>query len=844
MDIVSFSPFRTGSLLWQPRKDRWTLTIVCKATYALEPGESGLSAEQEDVNEHENHWDDDPRRSLYAPSDLAPFKARADVTLVGHAFAPASDPVRSIIARMKVGELDKSIEVFGPRVWTREGELREGTRWVKMPLRYERAAGGSATWNPVGVSADSPLDPYGQRPLPNLQAPGVHVSQPADVATPIGFGPIASSWLLRKNQLGRLKDSWSDRSLSTLPLEEDFDGGYFQAAPPDQQVDGLKDDERISLEHLHPEHAHLVTRLSGVHPRVFVETGDAAPWDLVMTADTLWIDTDRAICTLTWRGQIGLGDPAQPGRVVVALEERGRRLTWANIAKIADAGQDDDGGAAVATDRRPRIAQLRTLVSIGVQSSSAAEDAAPEPSRVEVVKATSHLPSLRRTLPFGPGEPLPSPTADAQRGANPRQTLTMEANANAEIRSAIPAWVASPQPTPSTAQPPLGAAPPTPRQSAPAPAAPPPPSIGAPPLPPLPPRPPSAAPPSVTAPAAAPPLPPRPPSVAPAPPLDLDPSSAPPPTPTAVATAPARNAPPGAPARVNAHAATLPIPLPVPIPPAEPSVVQPTRMGGTPLERLVLAAPAPPPSLELIWYEPAALTRIRASWATVLRPLLASHQADDAVQQAQRADISTVLVRGAAVDATELEDLVLDTRGEGGTLSAPLVIVDGELELSLDPLESLRAAIGVASPLAAADARLRETLDVASEAVSTFGRGARDVIEGLLTRVREDWAHVNRSLPASHLEGQVERVLLEARRYQQRELLDGVWIRALFQPPGAEGKIPVYLPSELARRLPLFRRFQVRAVVEALPQQDQYEDCSIALRALALGRVLPRNARR
>ena len=80
MDIVSLSPFRTGSLLWQPRKDRWTLTIVCKATYALEPGESGLCAEQEDVNEHENHWDDDPRRSVYAPSDLAPFKPRADGT--------------------------------------------------------------------------------------------------------------------------------------------------------------------------------------------------------------------------------------------------------------------------------------------------------------------------------------------------------------------------------------------------------------------------------------------------------------------------------------------------------------------------------------------------------------------------------------------------------------------------------------------------------------------------------------------------------------------------------------------------------------------------------------------
>ncbi len=39
MDVVSVSPFSTGSVLWRPRPDRWTLTVVCKATYSLAPGE-------------------------------------------------------------------------------------------------------------------------------------------------------------------------------------------------------------------------------------------------------------------------------------------------------------------------------------------------------------------------------------------------------------------------------------------------------------------------------------------------------------------------------------------------------------------------------------------------------------------------------------------------------------------------------------------------------------------------------------------------------------------------------------------------------------------------------------
>ena len=78
-------------------------------------------------------------------SDFIPGKARADVILVGYAFAPRKEPVCSLVARLNVGELDKSIEVFGERSFTAEGELQEGPRFVRMPLRWERAAGGPET---------------------------------------------------------------------------------------------------------------------------------------------------------------------------------------------------------------------------------------------------------------------------------------------------------------------------------------------------------------------------------------------------------------------------------------------------------------------------------------------------------------------------------------------------------------------------------------------------------------------------------------------------------------------------------------------------------------------------
>src|SRR5580698_2170648 len=155
MDVVSLCPLRVGSLLWQPRRGTWVLTAVCKATYVLLPAESPLAQAQEYPNEDEGHWNDDPARSLHAPCDLVPFKPRADVVLVGHAFAPRKEPARSVVARLVVGEVSKAVEVWCDRVWMQDGTLREGPRFVKMPLRYERAAGGPDTGNPVGMRLDA-----------------------------------------------------------------------------------------------------------------------------------------------------------------------------------------------------------------------------------------------------------------------------------------------------------------------------------------------------------------------------------------------------------------------------------------------------------------------------------------------------------------------------------------------------------------------------------------------------------------------------------------------------------------------------------------------------------------
>jgi hypothetical protein len=108
MDVVSSCPLRVASLSWQPRPGAFALTVFCTATFELRPVESPLAAVQEPP------WD------TGAASDVAPFKRKADVFVMGRAYAPAHAR-ESIMARLVVGKLEKAIEVRGERGWIADG---------------------------------------------------------------------------------------------------------------------------------------------------------------------------------------------------------------------------------------------------------------------------------------------------------------------------------------------------------------------------------------------------------------------------------------------------------------------------------------------------------------------------------------------------------------------------------------------------------------------------------------------------------------------------------------------------------------------------------------------------
>ncbi len=399
MDVVSLCALPASGFEWQPSAGTHVLTVVCKATFELHPNTCVLASEQEEPLSVDAHWNDDPNRSLVVPSDRAPYKPRADVVLVGHAHAPGQQPARRVMTRLVVGEIDKSIEVWCNRSVRRlpGGQVLEGQRLTQMPLTWERAAGGPETDNPVGVRFDAEPDQYGMIMIPNLQPPGVHVHQWGDTFAAIGYGAIAPRWPSRARRLHRHALTFKSQGWEGQPLPEHFDYGYFNVAPHDQQVEELRPNERIVLENLHPGHERLVTALPGIRPRAIADRATGEREEIALVADTLWIDTTQGICTVVWRGRLGLRHSHEAGRVAIWLDEL-RGESSASAASMHSPATVDHVVDDVVDD---------------VEEIEAIPDSAP------VTPRSSTSAETWAGLPFARSTPTPPPLADINPGAPP-----------------------------------------------------------------------------------------------------------------------------------------------------------------------------------------------------------------------------------------------------------------------------------------------------------------------------------------------------------------------------------------------------------------------------------------
>lgn len=291
------------------------LTVAAKVTFQLREGRSVLAPDADPIFERDEFVNQDETKSLAFASDLVPLKRMPEVLVVGAAHPPKRTTASSVLARLIVGSVDKTVAVHGECVWDRHGVFVQRRPVAPTPLQWELAGGGPGTNNPAGMSSEL-RDGRGDLRLPSFMPQGFFPSAPGEVVPPAGFGPIAATWPIRATRLqGAQPPTGTAGAAAVLP--NGVDAAYFNVAPSDQHLDELRGDESLVLENLVRNAPRLVTSLPSVELSAMFEHADRAPLQIPLSADTLWIDTDRARCSIVWRGQIALPDPRATGRVVV-----------------------------------------------------------------------------------------------------------------------------------------------------------------------------------------------------------------------------------------------------------------------------------------------------------------------------------------------------------------------------------------------------------------------------------------------------------------------------------------------------------------------------------------------
>jgi uncharacterized protein YjbI with pentapeptide repeats len=406
-DLTS-PPLASGTVLFRDGTGNVHVTVIVKATYALKPGAVAVPAPPLPLTE-DTPRDGVPSNSLYAASDFAPYKLRADVVVVGRIHPRSPTTVRQVVgfalARGPDVLLTKRLVAIGDRA----RPDAEPSRLSEMPLCWERTWGGPTSRdNPVGCGFSD-----GAARAPNLV-------DPEAPRGPVGLGPIAASWPVRASLLS--KEHAASLLTAPLTLADDFDLRFFQTAPPDQQLPRLLGGEQLLLIGLHPQHAATVCRLPALHAFARLEGPTKRVRDVPLVGDTLWIDADRSLASLTFRGSVKVATPTE---AVALLRMTDTWIVHAGMAPCVDVEEvtgaprawslPSSAAAATSVDERrsPTVEPIAIHDESGFSVGSFAWSFDPPKSRrIVVVKGTFTL------APEG-GKPSISPEQDCLRGDEP-----------------------------------------------------------------------------------------------------------------------------------------------------------------------------------------------------------------------------------------------------------------------------------------------------------------------------------------------------------------------------------------------------------------------------------------
>jgi hypothetical protein len=323
MEIQNATKLPASYTMGMDPDGRERLVVVIKGTFDISDagGELQLASEQAKPIFADVFSGEPGLSSVIYESDFAPFKPRCDVLLNGCAHAPGGQRAPAVRVSLSfAGAFEKTLDVYGDRVW-RSGllvtEPSDPVPFDSMPINYDRAFGGvdvdpdrpdlsrSFAENPVGrgyypLSSGRALD---GKPLPNTCEKGRPIVRRTGTFRPASFGVVGRSFASRAKLAGTYDAAWLEKHFPFLP--PDFDPRYFQAAPPDQQVEYPRGGEAIVLRNLTPAGKTVFVLPRIEIPVEFISLeNEANSVDAVL--DTIVIEPELGRVQLTWRASLPL----------------------------------------------------------------------------------------------------------------------------------------------------------------------------------------------------------------------------------------------------------------------------------------------------------------------------------------------------------------------------------------------------------------------------------------------------------------------------------------------------------------------------------------------------------
>ena len=232
--------------------------------------------------------------------------------------------------RVRLGKLDKRINVYGERHWKRAAGVNVGVsdpeHMETMPLDFAHAFGGKEHRpNPLGKGMDaSEADGETRTLLPNLELPAALIGSPADRPPPACYGMIDLMWSQRYAKVGTYDQKWLKERAPGLA--DDLEWSYFNVAAEDQWTDAYwRGDEEFELHNLHPTLPLIQGRLPGLLARAFIVHGHGEGGrfeELPARLDTVHFMPEQEVAVCIWRADtlITTDDASDISQILIAYE--------------------------------------------------------------------------------------------------------------------------------------------------------------------------------------------------------------------------------------------------------------------------------------------------------------------------------------------------------------------------------------------------------------------------------------------------------------------------------------------------------------------------------------------